>query len=193
MWFLTAARDARTAVIPTAIRVNSCLGPPASSAHAPAYGDTTPPTRPKATAVPTPVARMPVGYTCAASAYIVVCTALMRPPVHASIARIPNADCAPIDTLASSAAPAIAPPDIVSIVIREPNRPIRIAPRMAPTTPPKLNAVRPLLATPAPKPAVFSSDGTQFTPTYTERRQKKKEPQRASVSRRNSGTRSDDT
>src|SRR5262249_41857435 len=167
--------------------------PPLPSPHAPAYGETTPPTRPKATAAPTPVARMPVGYTCAASAYIVVCTALMRPPVHASIASIANADCAPIDALASSAAPAIAPADIVSIVTRDPTGPIRIAPRIAPTTPPKLNAVRPLLATLAPKPAVVSSDGTQFTPTYTESRQKKKEPHSASVSRRNSGTSSDCT
>src|SRR5262249_8232942 len=99
-----------------------------------------------------------------------------------------TADCAPIDTLASSAEPAIAPTAIVSIVIREPNRPIRIAPRIAPTTPPKLNAVSPLLATLAPKPAVVRSDGTQFTPAYTESRQKKNEAHSASVSRRNSGT-----
>src|SRR5215471_19120817 len=154
------------------MNANNSAGPPSSSVHAPAYGETTPPTLPKATAVPTPVARMPVGYTYAASAYIVVCTALIRPPVHASIARIANVDCAPIETLASSAAPAIAPTDIASIVTRDPSRPMSTAPRIAPTTPPKLKAVRPLLATVAPKPAVVRSDGTQFTPTYTERRQK---------------------
>ena len=122
---------------------NISEGPPLSSAHAPAYGDTTPPMRPTATAVPMPVARMPVGYTCAASAYIVVCTALMRPPVHASIARMANADCTPIETLARSAAPAIAPAAIASIVMRDPNRPMSTAPPIAPMTPPKLNAVRP--------------------------------------------------
>src|SRR5258705_10209718 len=63
-------------------------------AHAPAYGEAPPRIRPTATAVPTPVARIPVGYTCAASAYIVVWTALIRPPVHASIASTPAADCA---------------------------------------------------------------------------------------------------
>src|SRR5512132_2417451 len=109
MWFLTDANAANTSVIPTAINAKSCEAPPDSSAHDPAYGAATPPTRPKATAVPTPVPRMPVGYTCAASAYIVVCTALIRPPVHASIARTENADCELMVTDASSAAPAIAP------------------------------------------------------------------------------------
>src|SRR5215471_9881388 len=59
---------------------------PPARAHDPSDGLTTPPIRPNATAVPTPVERIEVGYTCAASAYIVVCTALMRPPVHASMA-----------------------------------------------------------------------------------------------------------
>ena len=48
-------------------------------------GLSTPPMRPTATVVPTPVARMFVGYTFAASAYIVVCVALTRPPVTAAI------------------------------------------------------------------------------------------------------------
>src|SRR5688572_32593050 len=85
MWFRTDASAANTTVSVPAINANICEGPD-SSAHAPAYDEPTPPTRPIATAVPTPVARIPAGYTCAASAYIVVCTALMRPPVHASIA-----------------------------------------------------------------------------------------------------------
>ena len=99
--------------------------------------------RPNATAVPTPVARTAVGYTCAASAYIVVWTALMRPPVHASIASTANADCVPMGIAARTADPAIAPAAIVSIVRREPNRMITIAPAIAPTTPPILNAVSP--------------------------------------------------
>src|SRR5438132_8598091 len=71
-WFRTDASAAKTTVIVPAMKRNISEGPPLSSAHAPAYGDTTPPMRPTATAVPMPVARMPVGYTCAASAYIVV-------------------------------------------------------------------------------------------------------------------------
>ena len=64
------------------------------------------------------------------------------------------------------------------------------APRTAPTTPPRLNAVSPYPAISVPKLAPASSDGTQLVPIYTDSRQKKNEAHRASVSRRNSGTNS---
>ena len=139
----SSRRSARTAV----------TRPPDSSAHDPADGLRTPPIRPNATAVPTPVARMPVGKTCAASAYIVVWTALMSPPVHASITSTAKADCIPMGTAAIAAAPATAPAVMASIVSREPRRTMMMAPRMAPTTPPRLNAASPLLATPTSNPA----------------------------------------
>jgi hypothetical protein len=44
-----------------AMSVKNALLPPTPSAHSPAYELMTPPTRPKATAVPTPVARTVVG------------------------------------------------------------------------------------------------------------------------------------
>src|SRR5215467_1040177 len=116
---------------------------PPASAHDPSDGLTTPPIRPNATAVPTPVERIDVGYTCAASAYIVVCTALIRPPVHASIANTWNVFCGPTCIVASTTAPAMAAADIPSIERREPRRTISAAPSTAPTTPPKLKAVRP--------------------------------------------------
>src|SRR5207248_5936673 len=179
-WFRTDASAAKTTVIVPAMKRNISEGPPLSSAHAPAYGDTTPPMRPIATAVPTPVARMPVGYTCAARAYIVVCTALMRPPVHACMARTDTTGCAAIATDASSTAPATAPAAIVSMVSREPSRAMVIAPSIAPTTPPRLYAVKPLLATATLKPAPVNSDGTQVVPMYTVSRQKKYDAHSAS-------------
>ena len=65
-----------------------------------------------------------------------------------------------------------------------------IAPSTAPTTPPRLNAVSPELATLTSNPAPLSSAGTQLMPTYTDSRQKKNDAHSASVSRRNSGTKS---
>src|SRR5687767_12206188 len=59
-------------------------GPPARSAHEPTYDASTLPTRPMATVVPTPVPRIDVGNTCAASAYIVDCTAFINAPVTAN-------------------------------------------------------------------------------------------------------------
>src|SRR5881409_1610873 len=126
-----------------AIRPKYCDAPPDSSAHDPSDGLTTPPMRPTATTVPTPVARIDVGYTCAARAYIVVCSALMRPPVHASIVNTATLDCGPMDIMANTTAPTTAPAPIVSIERRDPTRMMTTAPRIAPTTPPKLNAVRP--------------------------------------------------
>ena len=61
MWFLTDARETKTSVIVTAMRPKYFGAPPDSSAHEPRRGLTTPPMRPNATAVPTPVARMDVG------------------------------------------------------------------------------------------------------------------------------------
>src|SRR6185436_12837602 len=142
MWLRTDASAANTIVSVPASSANNCEGPD-SSAHAPAYDEPMPPTRPIATAVPTPVARIPAGYTCAARAYIVVCTALISPPVHASIASTATVDCASIGTLASSTHPRMAPVVIVSIVTRDPTRAMTSAPPIAPTTPPRLNAMSP--------------------------------------------------
>ena len=47
----------KTTAMEPAIRVKNALLPPRPSAHSPVYELMTPPTRPKATAVPTPVAR----------------------------------------------------------------------------------------------------------------------------------------
>src|SRR5581483_3293886 len=69
---LTSASARKVAVIVPAIS-RKYWAAPASSAGAPRIGLKTPPMRPNATAVPTPVDRIEVGYTCAASAYIVVC------------------------------------------------------------------------------------------------------------------------
>src|SRR5881392_810487 len=97
-------------------------GPPVSSAQTPSVGLMTPPIRPNATAVPTPVPRIDVGYTWAASAYIVVCTALMSPPVHASMTKTRTLACGEMDMTDITTAPATAPAAIVSIEMREPTR-----------------------------------------------------------------------
>src|SRR5262245_37335042 len=57
MWFRTDANAPNTMVSVAARSANICEGPN-SSAHAPAYDEPMPPTRPIATAVPTPVARI---------------------------------------------------------------------------------------------------------------------------------------
>src|SRR5258707_9955546 len=120
MWRRIADNAANAITIVAAIRPKYRDDPPVSSAHDPTDGLRTRPMRPNATAVPTPVARTAVGYTCAASAYIVVWTALIRPPVHASIASTATADCVPIGIAASTAAPATAPAAMTSIVSRDP-------------------------------------------------------------------------
>ena len=53
---------------------------------------------------------------------------------------------------------------IVSIVAREPNRPISNPPPIAPATPPRLNTVIPVLATVAPSPAPLRIEGSQLNP-----------------------------
>src|SRR5262245_57153192 len=143
MWFLTDASAAQTRVIVAARSPKYFDAPPDSSAHDPSGGLTTPPIRPKATTVPTPVARMEVGKTCAARAYIVVCVALMSPPVHANIAKTVTLDCGAMDITDNPAAPTMAPAPIASIDSRDPSRMMTTAPVIAPTTPPKSNAVRP--------------------------------------------------
>ena len=80
------------------------------------------PTRPNATAVPTPVLRISVGYTCAASAYMVVCTALSRPPVTSSIARSVKVLLGSRSNPASTMENTIAAADMPSIVALEPMR-----------------------------------------------------------------------
>src|SRR5213593_2465990 len=135
MWFRTDASAANTTVIVAAMIPKYFDAPPDSSAHEPSVGLTTPPIRPNATTVPTPVARIEVGYTCAARAYIVVCTALMSPPVHASIVNTATLACGPIDIVAIQIAPTTAPAPIVSIESRDPSRMMTMAPRIAPTTP----------------------------------------------------------
>ncbi len=121
--------------------------------------------RPKATAVPTPVARTELGYTCAASAYIVVCTPLIMLPVSVSIATIGTTPIAGEMVIAlSPSAPATATPVIVNIAARDPNRAIASPPSTAPTTPPRLKAVMPVLAVPASKPAPVRSEVSQLKP-----------------------------
>jgi len=61
IWRRTEASATKTMVIVAAIMTNSCEAPPDSSAHYPTDGLSTPPMRPNATAVPTPVARTAVG------------------------------------------------------------------------------------------------------------------------------------
>src|SRR5437764_819361 len=85
MWRLMTASDTAYRHIAPATKVKNAELPPASSAHAPAYVLKIAPARPIADATPTPVERTSVGYTCAASANIVVWTALIRPPVIASM------------------------------------------------------------------------------------------------------------
>src|SRR4051812_19867728 len=117
--------------------------------------------RPTDAALPTPVARIAAGYTCAANAYIVVCTALIIVPDRVrrvrrsavdmlrSIVSAPNAN-----ELATAAAVR------VSMVVLDPNRLMTIAPNIAPTTPPKLKHISPRLAR-GPRPAPLSSVGIQ--------------------------------
>src|SRR5438046_9376107 len=101
MWLRTDASATKATVIVDAIRPKYHDVPPPSSARWPSAGLNTLPMRPIPTAVPTPVDRIDVGYTCAANAYIVVCTALMRPPVQASIANTPPVACGPIGIIDS--------------------------------------------------------------------------------------------
>src|SRR5436190_21767303 len=126
MWRRIADNAVNANTIVAAIRPKYRDDPPVSSAHDPTDGLSTPPMRPNATAVPTPVARTAVGYTWAASAYIVVCTALMRPPVHASIANTINVLSGPMEITASTPAPMMAPAAIVSIEMREPSLTMRV-------------------------------------------------------------------
>ena len=127
------------------------------------YPLTTAPVRPNETAPPTPVARIRAGYTCAASANIVVCTPLIRAPVTVSIPMMGAAgDPAEIGMKAMTLALATASPAIVSITGREPQRVIETPPVSAPATPPRLNAIMPALATADERPAAASIDGTQL-------------------------------
>src|SRR5580765_3146458 len=79
-----------------------------------------PPTPPRI--VPHPVPRMAVGYTCAATAYIGVWTALCSPPVRANMATSPAdiGGASGIAVIASALATAMA--DMPINVIREPRR-----------------------------------------------------------------------
>ena len=123
------------------------------------------PARPTAVAAPTPVARTALGYTFVASVYIVVWIALMRPPVIVSMIMI-GASGTSVDSFItlSVIAPAMAPILIVSIAARDPIRDITAPLTSAPTTPPRLKAVMPLLATLEPKPAPASTVGSQLKP-----------------------------
>ena len=64
----------------------------------------------------------------------------------------------------SVSAPAMAPTFIVSIAARDPMRDITAPLASAPTTPPRLKAVMPLLATPGSKPALARTVGSQLKP-----------------------------
>src|SRR5688572_25482476 len=114
---------------------------------------------------------------------MVVCTALISPPVIASITRIGSGDdCPVIDMRLMTIDPATAPAVIASIVVRDPNRAITDPPAIAPTTPPRLKSVRPVLAAAALRPALASSDGSQLKPRYTASKQERKAAQSAMVS-----------
>src|SRR6185503_5264668 len=152
------------------------------------------PVRPTAVAAPTPVAREAAGYTFVASAYIVVCVALMRPPVIVSMTMIgASVPATEIDMRLRTIAPATAPNAIVSIAGREPILEKSAPPASAPMTPPRLNAVMPLLATPGSNPPLASTVGSQAKPRYTASRQLMKDAHSAIVSRLNSALNSDAT
>src|SRR5215510_4271737 len=70
-------------------------------------------------------------------------------------------------------APATARPAMTSIETREPNRAMQAPPVSAPTAPPRLKAVMPVLAIDDVKPAPVNSDGTQAKQRYTASRQEK--------------------
>ena len=80
------------------------------------------PRRPMATAVPIPVPRISVGYTFAASAYMVVSTAFSAPPRSTSRTISWNVSCGSGGSVAIASALARAIPERVSIVVREPRR-----------------------------------------------------------------------
>src|SRR6185436_7020301 len=84
----------------------------------------------------------------------------------------------------SANAPATAPAAIASIVGLDPKRVIRAPPHKAPTTPPRLKTVMPLLASAGPSPAPAMIDGSQLNPRYTDSRHEKNAVQSASESRR---------
>src|SRR4051812_25749870 len=117
--------------------------------------------RPTEAALPTPVARIAAGYTCAANAYIVVCTALIIVPDSVRSVRRSAVDMLRSIVSAPSANElATAAAESVSIVDFEPNRLMTIAPRIAPTTPPRLKHIRPRLAS-GPRPAPLRRAGIQ--------------------------------
>ena len=64
----------------------------------------------------------------------------------------------------SAIAPAPAPAVMASIGARDPRPPITMLPASAPTTPPMLNAVMPVLAIDGSKPALVSNAGSQLKP-----------------------------
>src|SRR3954447_5445546 len=120
--------------------------------------------RPNATAVPTPVARTGPGYTCAASAYIVVCTPLISPPRTVSNAMIERLSCGDSDMRLNVRAQTTAAAAIDNIDPREPAGAIATPPASAPTTPPRLNAVIPVLADDGVKPAPLRRAVNQLKP-----------------------------
>src|SRR5688572_2896520 len=122
MWRWMSARKPNTALIASAHIWKYNGGPPAESAHDPTYDAATLPTRPTATVAPTPVPRIAVGNTCAASAYIVACTALSNAPESANITitLVAGGAVKGMRDICSEAAAAAAA--IVSSVTRDPSR-----------------------------------------------------------------------
>src|SRR5215471_12091053 len=103
--------------------------------------------------------------------------------MRASMTRIGNAGAngdSVIDRMPRAMADASAA--IVTIVNRDPNLLIATAPKIAPTTPPRLYAVIPVLAI-DPRPACVSMEGNQLNPEYTASKQKKNALHNAYVSR----------
>src|SRR5262245_23247695 len=92
----------------------------------------------------------------------------------ASITRIHATDvCGVIGVTLNTMAPATAPAVMVSIVIRDPSRAMTMPPEMAPATPPRLKAVRLVLAAAEPSPPAARMDGSQLNPRYTASRHEK--------------------
>ena len=90
---------------------------------------------------------------------------MIRPPVIVSMTRIGSTALpAVIDMRLMISAQATAPAAMPIITVREPKRVSSLPPTSAPTTPPRLKAVKPVLATAVPRPAPVRMDGSQEKP-----------------------------
>src|SRR6185295_18661899 len=116
----------------------------------------------------------------------------MRPPVIVNTIMSSAIASDEILIRLSATALAIAQMAIISIAGRDPVREMTAPLRRAPSTPPRLKAVMPLLDTRAARPAPAKTVGSQLNTRYTARRHEQKAIQSAIVSRRNSASKSDE-